>query len=43
MHKLLMLSLAAAFLTLLAVYGITTAYQHIGDIAGQAVAVEEGH
>ena len=43
MHRLLMITLALALLILLAAYGIRLAYQHVGDIAGEAVAVERMH
>jgi len=43
MHRILTASVAVALLTLLPAYGIRLAYQHVGDIAGEAVAVEHGH
>jgi hypothetical protein len=38
MHRILTVSLAVGLLILLAAYGIRLAYQHVGDLAGEAVA-----
>jgi hypothetical protein len=39
MHKIL--TVPVALLTLLAAYGIRLAYQHVGDLAGEAAAGQE--
>jgi hypothetical protein len=43
MHRILTVSVAVALLILLAAYGIRLAYQHVGNIAGEAVAAEYRH